>query len=319
MSLPSNPPELHVLIVDDDKTSRLLAAQALGEAGFKTLQAQDGREAIDLVLRQPEQIGVIVLDVLLPAMGGFQVLERLRKETRTRDIPVVLVTARANEEADVIHGINVGADDHVQKPFNGKILAAKVRALCERRRAAYTLSRRLRVAEELAATDPLTTLGNRRAFESQLQVEASFSARHSQPFALLALDLDHFKRVNDTFGHPAGDRVLQEVAQRIRASLRASDQAYRTGGEEFTVLLRGCDRQGALITAERVLAHVAATDIDAGTGTQLRLTLSGGIATMDSANGFASQGLIERADRALYRAKRLGRARVEVDSGQPLE
>jgi diguanylate cyclase (GGDEF)-like protein len=313
MTSPSNPPELYVLIVDDDKTSRLLAAQALGDAGFLTLQAADGSEALETIMEQPDRIGVVVLDVLLPAMGGFQVLEQLRQDPRSADIPVVLLTAKANEEADVIHGIKVGADDHVQKPFNGKILSAKVRALCDRRRSSHVLAKRLRQAEELAATDSLTGLGNRRAFETQLKVETSFSSRHGQPLALLMLDVDHFKRINDRYGHPMGDRVLIHVASRIKQSLRLSDQAYRVGGEEFAALLRGCDAQGAVVTATRVLQAVSAAGVELGREHSEIVTVSGGIAAMDEATNFAGEGFVERADLALYRAKSAGRARFELE------
>jgi diguanylate cyclase (GGDEF)-like protein len=299
--------------VDDDKTSRLLASQALSDSGFQTLQAVDGSEALEIVMAQPERIGVIVLDVLLPAMGGFQVLEHLRQDPRTADIPVVLLTAQANEEADVIHGIKVGADDHVQKPFNGKILCAKVRALCDRRRTSHSLARRLRRAEEMAATDVLTGLGNRRAFEAQLKVESSYATRHSQPLALLMLDVDHFKRINDKYGHPVGDKVLIQVAIRIKSALRLSDQAYRIGGEEFAALLRGCDINGARVTAARVLGAVAASSIALTEGAAELITISCGIAALDKQSNFVSDSLVERADRALYRAKSGGRARYEFD------
>src|SRR5690606_36759387 len=147
-------------------------------------------------------LGAIVLDVLLPDLGGFQVLESLKRQERYRDIPVVLLTAKANAESDVIRGIEVGADDHVSKPFRDKVLAAKVRALCERRQERLALARRLQLAEELATTDPLTTLGNRRAFDTQLDVEVTFSMRHRQPLSLLVFDIDRFKQINDRFGHP---------------------------------------------------------------------------------------------------------------------
>ncbi len=305
--------DLVVLIVDDDATTRMLAERALTSAGFGVVQAADGREALDKVEADPEGIGAIVLDVLLPAVGGFQVLEALKRQARYRDIPVVLLTAKANEEADVIRGIEVGADDHVQKPFRDKVLTAKVRALCERRMESLLLAQRLALAEELAATDALTTLGNRRAFEAQLKVEVAFSERHRQPLSLLVFDIDHFKAVNDRFGHPEGDRVLYHVSEMIRSALRVSDQAYRFGGEEFAVLLRECGATGARITASRVLRAVGEQEFSFAGGQTMGITLSGGVAVMDDHNGFDSRRLLERADRALYHAKEAGRGRVEME------
>jgi diguanylate cyclase (GGDEF)-like protein len=303
-------PELRVLIVDDDAASRLLAARTLQSAGFSTLTASDGDEALERVRQQPEAIGVIVLDVLLPAMGGFQVLEQLKRDTRCRDIPVILLTAQANEESDVVRGIRVGADDHVQKPFSNVVLKAKVKALCDRRRESLRLIHRLKLAEELAATDALTGLGNRRAFQDQLDVEIATARRHKRPLGLVVFDIDHFKSVNDRFGHPEGDRVLEFVSQKMRGALRVSDQAYRLGGEEFAALLRDCGAEGAMTTAERVLSAVCGAPFRFGGGASERVTLSAGVSVMDEPNSFDSTELFARADRALYQAKANGRRRA---------
>lgn len=311
------PSSLCVLIVEDDKATRLLTARVLESAGLPTRHAADGTDALSRVMEAPEEIGVIVLDVLLPSLGGFQVLEVLKSDRRTRDIPVVLLTAKANQEADVIRGIQVGADDHVQKPFNDKVLAAKVRALCERRRESLELARRLRQAEELAATDALTGLGNRRAFEKQLEVELAFSERHRLPLGLLVLDIDQFKPINDRFGHPAGDAVLIRAADRIRASLRSSDQAYRLGGDEFGVLLRDCGELGAQLTGERILKALVEEPVTLESGEVLTVSSSIGGAVVDAANGYRSERVVARADQALYAAKLAGRGRVTVERYEP--
>ncbi len=303
-------PELRVLIVDDDAASRLLAARTLQSAGFSTLTAADGSEALERVRQFPESIGVIVLDVLLPALGGFQVLEQLKRDERCRDIPVILLTAQANQESDVVRGIRVGADDHVQKPFSNVVLKAKVRALCDRRRESLRLIHRLKLAEELAATDALTGLGNRRAFQDQLDVEVATARRHRRPLGLVVFDIDHFKSVNDRFGHPEGDRVLEYVSQKMRGALRVSDQAYRLGGEEFAVLLRDCEAEGAMTTAERVLAAVGGAPFRFSGGATEKVTLSAGVSVMDASNAFDSVDLFARADKALYEAKATGRKRV---------
>jgi diguanylate cyclase (GGDEF)-like protein len=305
--------KLVVCVADDDRPSRMIAARWLEHAGFRVMQAEDGAATLELLRSHGPSIAVLLLDVMMPRMDGFEVLERMASMPECRGVPVVLLTAHANDEDDVVRGIETGADHHLAKPFSGKILVAKVRSLYRRRWAEMKLDQRLRAAESLATTDALTGLCNRRQFDAQLRQESLYSERHQQPFALLMVDLDHFKSVNDNYGHPEGDRVLQYVAKCLSAALRGSDQAFRFGGEEFTALLRGCDRERAQMVAERVRARIHKSEFTFSNGDQRRITASIGIAFADQSNQFEHKSLLERADAALYRAKRCGRDRVEAE------
>jgi diguanylate cyclase (GGDEF)-like protein len=304
---------LWVCVVDDDRPSRALAARWLEHAGFRVLQAEDGRAALTMIEKNADVLGVILLDVMMPQLDGFEVLELVRKNPATALIPVVFLTAHATDEDYVVRGIEGGADEHLTKPFKGKVLVAKVRALYRRRLSQLGLDQRLRAAEALAFTDALTGLSNRRAFDPQLRVESTFSERHHQPFALLMLDLDYFKSVNDEFGHPEGDRVLKYVAECILRTMRGSDQAFRLGGEEFAILLRGCDREAGFRAASRFRDCIGKCEFAFSNGSSRLITTSVGVAFCDVSNDFRVANMLARADAALYRAKQLGRNRAELE------
>jgi diguanylate cyclase (GGDEF)-like protein len=301
-----------VLVVDDDDATRTLVTRWLKKAQLDVVEAASGEAALDAVERSAA-IDAIVLDVMMPGLDGYSTLAKLKETPKGAAIPVLLLTAHANEDGDVVRGVEHGAVDHIAKPFSGPVLAAKVRAACDRGRAERELRAKLANAEQNAAIDPLTRLGNRRFFESRLREEAAFARRHSQPFALVLLDLDHFKSINDTFGHEEGDRVLVHVADAIRAILRADDAAFRYGGEEFVLMLRACDADHAVRAAERLRAALQARPIALGEPPESRtITFSAGVASPSADNGFATEDLVARADAALYRAKRGGRDRVEI-------
>lgn len=300
------------MVVDDDETTRLLITRWVAKAGFEVVQAQDGLVAIEQLEADPSQFAVVVLDVMMPGLDGFEVISRMKADPRTASVPVILLTAHANDEKDVIRGIESGAVYHLEKPFSGPVLIGRIRSLWERRQKEFELEEDLAEAKALATTDPLTGLANRRSFDEQLDRETSFTSRHQQPVALMLLDLDHFKSINDLFGHPAGDAVLSYFADQLRATLRRSDQAYRIGGEEFAVLLRDTDTEQALATAARLRQALADAPVELD-GESRRITFSAGVAAADSSNAFATARLVERADEALYRAKRGGRDRAEQE------
>lgn len=311
LSLP--PPPDTVLVVDDDAATRLLTSRWLSRAGMKVVEAEDGQAALDVVRESPEHISVIVLDVMMPVMDGYEVLARLNSDPDTAGIPVVLLTAHANDEEDVIRGIQHGAYDHLAKPYRGPVLVARVKALIEKRHREFNVNVRLRRAEQQATTDPLTGLSNRRDFERALSRETAFAERHREPLSLLLIDIDHFKSVNDLFGHAEGDRVLVLVSQCIQATLRRSDHAYRLGGEEFAVLLRGTDSSAALAAGRRIQEALRAQPVEFNTGDQRTITFSGGVASADLDSDFVTREIVERADQALYAAKRGGRDRILLE------
>jgi diguanylate cyclase (GGDEF)-like protein len=300
-----------VLVVDDDGPTRTLLARWLVGAGLEVVEASDGPQSLSIALANAARIDAVVLDVMMPAMDGYEVLRRLRSDPATSAIPVVLVTAHGSEEEQVLRSLEGGAIDHIGKPFRGSVLAAKVKAFAERRRVERSLESRLASAEALATIDGLTALFNRRHFDAQLAAECAHAVRHRTPLAVLLVDLDYFKTINDLFGHAGGDRVLVRFAREIRAVLRPDDLAFRIGGEEFAILLRSCDARGAEGAAERLRARLEQDPIALGTEERV-ISFSGGVAAADATNGFRTADLVARADEALYRAKRLGRDRIEI-------
>jgi two-component system cell cycle response regulator len=210
--------------------------------------------------------------------------------------------------------IEQGAMDHLTKPLSPILLTAKVKAICERSRTQRELKNKLRFALDNAAHDALTGLFNRRYFDRRLREEVAHAKRHKRPFAIVMVDLDHFKLVNDTYGHEDGDRVLRHIAEVAQAQLREDDVACRYGGEEFVLLLRGTTAMAARIVANRLRQNLAAKPIALGPKDEMRhITFSAGVAAADERNAYKADEIVSRADAALYRAKRAGRNRVETE------
>jgi diguanylate cyclase (GGDEF)-like protein len=304
--------------------------EALRNEGFEVAGFADPAAALDAL--RAGGFDLLLSDLMMPGTNGVQVL-RQALEIDPR-LAGVIMTGQGSVPA-AVEAMRAGAADFVLKPFRMKqvlpvldraLAARRLRAENERLRREVERSEaeRVRLLEEtnarlaaLAATDLLTGLANRRAFDEALAREASLAGRGVRPLSLLALDVDHFKTFNDAFGHPAGDEALRRVAEAIRGCCRATDVAARTGGEEFAVLLPGTDLEGALVLAERVRAAV-----EAGPWPLRPVTASAGVATLGAACRGAAERLVAAADRALYRAKRDGRNRVvsaQVDTTAGVE
>jgi diguanylate cyclase (GGDEF)-like protein len=312
--LPSGSPSaLKVLVVDDDGANRLLAVRWLDRVGIAALEAENGEEALRILNEAPQTIGAVILDVVMPAMTGYHVLERIQENAALRDIPVVMLTAYVQQEADVLQGLRNGAVDHLTKPFRGPILAAKIQSLVERRGRQLLLEERLRSAEAQATTDFMTGLGNRRQFDQELQREMAFTTRHHAPLALLLVDIDNLKIINDALGHSSGDRAISWTADGLRRSMRCSDRGFRIGGDEFAVLLRGLDRTSGLRAARRFVKSQTKQPLSFDDSDALKVTVSVGVAAADDSNAYDVKGLFQRADRALYAAKNHPESRVETE------
>ena len=307
-----------VLVADDDETTRRLIVKWLASAKLTVLEATSGESALESARAHADDLDAIVLDVMMPGIDGYETLSRLKADPATAAIPIALLTAHANQDGDIVRGVESGAVDHLAKPFSGPVLVAKVKALCERSHGERELRKKLKSAEENATVDPLTGLWNRRHFEARLREEDAHARRHQQPFSLVVIDLDRFKSVNDTYGHAEGDRVLCHVAEAMRSILRKEDAAFRYGGEEFVILLRATDRASAARAAERLQRELKARPIALGdAGVAAVITFSAGVASADAGNGFNARDLVARADAALYRAKRKGRDLVETEASEP--
>lgn len=310
--VPVAPGEL--LVVDPDPLVRKDVLRHMSNLAMYVHQAETMERALEVGLAKADALDCILLDLTAPELDGVEIMKRLREAPDTAEIPVIVVTDGAPSETDLLKILELGAVDTLTKPLSGVLLCAKVRAVCDRSRMQRELRNKLRFALENAAHDPLTGLFNRRFFERRLREESAHARRHRRPFAIVLVDLDYFKLVNDTYGHEDGDRVLRHVAEVIQSSLREDDVACRYGGEEFVVLLRATTGAAARAVANRLRAALAQTPIDLGPKNEPRhVTFSAGVAAADERNHFHADDIVARADAALYRAKRGGRNRVEIE------
>jgi diguanylate cyclase (GGDEF)-like protein len=291
-----------VLVVDDDHALRALVRFHLQGQGCNVRCAVDGEDALSSCHRTPPD--VIVLDVHLPGLDGWEVMGRLKADPRLCHIPVILLTGR-RATSDVVDGLARGAHDYLAKPFVPVELCARVEAALRVKRLTDELRRRNDVLGHDSRTDWLTGLPNRRHVEERLSELTSAARRHHQSLAVVMLDIDDFKTVNDEFGHSAGDAVLRGVALSLRSMLRAYDMAGRWGGDEFAILLPFTDLRRSQAVAGRLRAAVAKAPIDLGGGRWHRVLVSvgcgAGVGTRVDAHV-----LVDTADQALYAAKRAG-------------
>ncbi len=302
-----------LLVVADDAT-RKLVLQQVSLLAMDAVHTESEERAAKIALEKASTLDCILVDFTLPGLDAFSLFRRLRQDPETATIPVMVVLGRPPNEADLLKLIEAGVMDHVVKPLSTTLLCAKIKAVCERSRMQRELKNKLRFALECSAHDALTGLYNRRYFERRLREESAHARRHKRPFALILADIDHFKLVNDTYGHEDGDRVLRHVAEIFSTSLREDDIACRYGGEEFVVLLRATPGPAARVVANRLRSAVASKAIGLGAKDEPRhVTLSAGVAAADERNGYNFEGIVDRADKALYRAKRGGRNRVEME------
>ena len=309
-----------MLLVEDDPVQASATKEILQKVGYDVILAEDGITAIKAV--KTEKPDIILLDVILPGMDGYEICRWLKIEETTKGIPVIMLTVK-KELSDKISGLHIGADDYLPKPYNELELNARIYALLRTKALQDELRMKNRQLEELlhkvnymAITDALTGLYNRRRFHDVLTSEFERARRYTTSFSLVMLDIDHFKRVNDVFGHSAGDNVLQEVASILKNSIREIDTASRYGGEEFMVILPNTARENALVVAERIRLMIGQ---HAFGGIDRNITVSIGISGMPDAKVESEEKLIRCADFALYRAKQLGRNRTVTVEAAELE
>jgi diguanylate cyclase (GGDEF)-like protein len=299
-----------VLIADDDPVSRRLLQVSLGNAGYRVVMAADGAEALQK-LNEPDSPRLAVLDWMMPVVDGVEVCRTIRRSAREPYLYIVLLTAKGHQ-TEIIEGLEAGADDYITKPFDLQELKARLRAgkrILELQEQLVTAREQLRVQ---ATHDSLTGLFNRMAILEALDREVTRSIREKKPIAVIMADLDHFKDINDTHGHQAGDVVLRETARRMSASLRAYDSVGRYGGEEFLMVVPGSGLDAALELAERLRQGVSAEPVCVDAA-MISTTVSLGLAVSTAENCRPDQ-LLYQADEALYAAKRAGRNRIETAS-----
>jgi diguanylate cyclase (GGDEF)-like protein len=295
--------EGRILVVDDSAVVRAIVSAMLRKVGYSVVEAVNGAQALAIIAR--ESFDVVVTDLRMPEKDGFEVLEAVKRSSLHTEV-IILTGTHAKDVSAAVRALRLGAHDFLTKPPAGPhdVIVTVDRAL-EKKRLKEANLRLLRDMEGLSRTDALTGVWNRRAFEETMQRELLRASRHGLPLSLVMLDIDHFKRINDTYGHRVGDDVLKWFGIHVSRMLREGDTIHRFGGEEFAIVLPHTDQQGALLAAERVLSYLAASTFQ----DSLTVTASAGVASGRGAE-LDDIDLVAVADGALYRAKREGRNRA---------
>ncbi|SMF45589.1 response regulator receiver modulated diguanylate cyclase [Alteromonadaceae bacterium Bs31] len=293
-----------VLVVDDVEDNIVLLTFELEDEGFEVIAAHSGNECLQLV--DEVEPDIILLDIRMPGISGLETLEQLKAREETREIPVIMVSANTADNS-VVRALDLGAHDFVSKPIEYPVLSARMRSALRLVNARRALVRANQELERLATQDPLTGCYNRRHFFTLSEAEFSKARRHQRSIAVLMIDVDLFKAINDSYGHAAGDTALTVITECCRSATRESDVLGRLGGEEFALTCPDADLDGAFYLAERIRQNCESKEISAG-GKLFCVTLSIGV-TMISAEDEHFDQLLQRADSLLYQAKALGRNR----------
>lgn len=310
-------PENHLILVVDDLDDNLqLIATFLEQVGYKVTLASSGLEALKFL--QVVKPDLILLDLTMPQMSGLEVCEQIKEEPNLAELPIIFLTA-SHQQEHLLQAFEKGAVDYITKPFEGLELLARVRTHLELKYTREELKKLLhhqkeliQELERLAHTDSLTGVWNRRYLFTLVEQEFNRSCRYHRPFTVIIIDIDYFKKINDTYGHAIGDEVLIVMTQTVLNGLRNVDFLGRIGGEEFLAYLPETDLDAAVKTSERIRKTFEKLVISAQ-GQQISITLSIGVATQKLGDETANV-IIQRADKALYRAKKLGRNRVVADT-----
>jgi two-component system cell cycle response regulator len=301
---------MQVLIAEDDAISRRVLEATLAKWGYDALVTSDGEEAWGR-LKARNAPKLAILDWMMPGMDGLDVCRRIRQKDDGGTYTYVILLTTKGQKEDVIAGMDAGADDYITKPFDSGELHVRLRAA----RRVLDLESQLLAAQEAlqdeALHDSLTGLWNRTAIIDILQKELSRSVRDGACVGVILADIDHFKRINDTFGHKAGDTVLRHATGIMQTSLRDYDSIGRYGGEEFLIVMPGCDLEAAAARAEAIRAELAGSQIPLERG-KVSLSICMGVTTSSEHVVPDIDTLIQAADMAMYRAKKAGRNRVKT-------
>jgi two-component system, cell cycle response regulator len=299
----------HILMVDDrPELSDRIQSMLSGEHSVD--MERDPTEALFHAAEGNYDLVIVSLD--LENFDGLRLCSQLRSLERTRNVPVLAI-AEADNNARLVRALEIGVNDYLVRPFDKNEILARARTQIRKKRYTERLRDNVQLSIEMAITDALTGLYNRRYMETHVGTLVDQAVARGKPLSVLILDIDYFKSINDTYGHDAGDDVLQDFAIRIRKSIRGIDLACRYGGEEFVVVMPETDMAVATMVAERLRRRIASEPFPIQKGTRMiEVTISIGIAALGSGDDAAA--VIKRADQALYRAKRDGRNRVVPDA-----
>jgi diguanylate cyclase (GGDEF)-like protein len=288
-----------ILAIDDSPDIHQLLSVRLGGLNVDLRHALTGESGYEQACEEPPDL--ILLDVVMPDVSGFEICRRLKAKSETASIPVIFLTGETDIEQKVL-GFDVGAVDYIQKPFDTAELTARVQSALRTKRYFDMLAHR-------AMLDGLTGLWNRSQFDQRLYEEIACARRYDRPLSLVMMDIDRFKDLNDTYGHPFGDQVLQSVGELLQSWTQSTDLPCRYGGEEFGVILRETDLEGAERTAERIRGALEALEIRHRSNV-VPVTASFGVSSMNLCLNpceLDHNWLVASADSALYEAKEAGR------------
>ena len=295
-----------ILIVDDTETNVDILVELLSER-YEIVVALDGESALEIL--DDQTIDLMLLDIMMPKMDGYEVCKRVKQNPDTRDIPVIFITAKIDENS-IEKAYDAGGIDYVTKPFKPKELFARIKTQLHLR----ALIRELEISKEalkrLSELDPMTNLCNRRYFTHMSKNVLALAKRDRSDLSIIMLDIDKFKRINDSYGHKVGDEVLIAFADILLKMIRKSDYACRFGGEEFVVMLPETPLEGAMEIAEKIRKKVEAFSLYTETHQKVMITVSLGVTIVDTLHDIYIESAIQRADDALYRAKKGGRNQV---------
>ncbi len=306
---------MRVLVADDDIISRAVVKALLLKWGYEVLEAGDGNQAWD-ILKEKDSPHLVLLDWVMPGINGLELCRRLRQSGDNTYHYIILLTGRDSKE-DIIGGLNAGADDYITKPFMPKELEVRLRVGRRILDLQQSLNDALEVQRHQAQHDRLTGIFNHVEILNILEKELDRARRQNGNLAVIMGDLDHFKKVNDTYGHVAGDAVLVEVAARMKNNIRLYDSGGRYGGEEFLLVLPGCNAEETMTIAYRILKSISKEPVMFN-NTPITVTISLGVAVNRAGEKTTTTELVQLADAALYQAKQNGRNRVELTPHFPL-
>ena len=297
---------MKILIIEDELIFRRMVKKYLLEAGYEIVEAEDGLSAWELFQKEPFQL--VITDWMMPGLDGPALVQKIRTSGQKSYTYIIMLTAMDNKD-NIVLGLESGADEYLTKPFNSRELIARVASGMRILRLEEELMQARVQMEALAMHDGLTGLLNRRAIEEYAEAEFNMADRKKQAMSVILLDIDHFKNVNDRFGHKFGDVVLRQVAQTLKEDLRNYDRVGRWGGEEFLLILPGTELKDAVTVAERLRSKTAAVQTSLENGETFSIHIS--LGTACTTGQFQSLAkLIDAADQALYQAKQSGRNRV---------
>jgi diguanylate cyclase (GGDEF)-like protein len=311
-----------ILVAEDSALTREMLSVHLRSCGYEVLEAENGEQAWE-IFRQ-NNVRFIIADWVMPVMSGIDLCRRVRERQVDGYVYFVLLTGKDTAH-DIVEGLKAGADDYIKKPFYGEELKVRLtvgerildleQELVEKNDKLQVLNVQL---ERMARVDVLMDLGNRRSFYETIRRYHHRACREAFPYAIILCDVDNFKAYNDLYGHLAGDQVLKTVADTIKDSLRLYDNIFRYGGEEIVIILQEQDPELALAVSERLRCDVQAQAVEHKGSDHGLLTISAGVAVFDPARADEGwQAVVERADKALYRAKSKGRNQSCLDRSPP--